>query len=328
MRRVLLVVALLGSLAAGWLWAMLLRPGPQREVDLEVAEGAATVAVLEQLHSADLLPSVNAARIYLALFGRGRSPRFGSYRVPPSSRPVEVLERILDGRVKTLRVTIIEGLTADAVAERCVAAGIGDPEQWQQVIQGTEWISDLAPAAANLEGFLFPETYRFSAGISAGRAARHMVLRFRRVWQEETTMAPDAWGTPLQVVTLASLVEAETSLDDERARIAGVFLNRLDLGMLLQCDPTVVFGLKQLNRWDGRLLRQHWQLDHPYNTYRYPGLPPGPINSPGRAAIRAALQPERTRDLYFVAKPGGGHTFSKTLKEHNRAVARLRRSRR
>jgi UPF0755 protein len=132
----------------------------------------------------------------------------------------------------------------------------------------------------------------------------------------------------LQVVTLASLVEAETALPEERPRIAGLFINRLDRGMLLQCDPTVIYALKQMGTWDGRLLRVHWQVDHPYNTYRYPGLPPGPIGSPGRAALRAALSPAPTDELYFVARPGGGHTFSRTLAEHNRAVARLRRARR
>ena len=124
------------------------------------------------------------------------------------------------------------------------------------------------------------------------------------------------------------MVEAETSLPSERPRIAGVFLNRLRLGMLLQCDPTVVFALKRRGEWSGRLLRVHWQVDDPYNTYRYPGLPPGPINSPGRASLAAAIAPERHRFLYFVARPDGGHVFSATLEDHNRAVARLLRVRR
>jgi UPF0755 protein len=126
---------------------------------------------------------------------------------------------------------------------------------------------------------------------------------------------------------MASLVEGETSVPEERQRVAGVFMNRLDRGMLLQCDPTVVYALQRRGEWQGRLYRHHWQVDDPYNTYRYPGLPPGPINSPGRAAIAAALRPQSHKYLYFVAKPEGGHSFSRTLKEHNRAVARLQRSR-
>jgi UPF0755 protein len=155
-----------------------------------------------------------------------------------------------------------------------------------------------------------------------------MVLVFKRVWEAELQTSGSAWGTPLEVVTLASMVEAETSHAEERARIAGVFFNRLRHGMLLQCDPTVVYALKRRNEWQGRLLRVHWQVDDPYNTYRYPGLPPGPINSPGRAAIAAALQPEHHTFLYFVASPDGDHTFSRTLREHNRAVVRLQQSRR
>jgi len=154
------------------------------------------------------------------------------------------------------------------------------------------------------------------------------VKRFEEVWEEETRGAGELWGSTLEIVTLASMVEAETSLEDERRLIAGVFANRLRRGMLLQCDPTVVYALKRRGEWKGRLLRVHWEIDDPYNTYRHPGLPPGPINSPGRAALAAAIRPATTSYLYFVARPGGGHAFSKTLSEHNRAVAQLLSSRR
>jgi UPF0755 protein len=159
-------------------------------------------------------------------------------------------------------------------------------------------------------------------------AARHLVQRFEEVWAEETHDLKQLWGSPLEIVTLASLVEAETPLEKERRMIAGVFANRLRRGMLLQCDPTVIYSLKRRSEWRGRLLRIHWEVDDPYNTYRHPGLPPGPINSPSRTALAAAIHPETTPYLYFVAQPGGGHTFSKTLSEHNRAVARLMSSRR
>jgi UPF0755 protein len=154
------------------------------------------------------------------------------------------------------------------------------------------------------------------------------VERFEEVWSEEAQRTEALWGSTLEIVTLASLVEAETSLAEERPLIAGVFANRLRRGLLLQCDPTVVYALKRRNEWRGRLLRIDWEVDDPYNTYRHPGLPPGPINSPGRAALAAAINPQPTPHLYFVAKPGGGHAFSKTLGEHNRAVARLMSSRR
>jgi UPF0755 protein len=297
-------------------------------VDLTVPPGAAATSVLEDLNRQGLLPSVLAGKLYLRLFAGGRNLHFGHYQVPAHSRPVDVLELLLDGRVETIEVTIVEGSGLETISERFSAAGIGQPGDWQEVVQRTEWVADIAPDASSLEGFLFPETYRFSVGASAEIAARHMVDRFHKVWQEETAATLPRWGIPLEVVTLASLVEAETSLAEERPRIAGVFLNRLRRGMLLQCDPTVVYALKQLGQWQGRLLRLHWQTDHPYNTYRYPGLPPGPICAPGRAALAAAIEPENHSYLYFVASPGGGHTFSRTLREHNRAVARLQRSRR
>jgi UPF0755 protein len=323
---VVLVVAVVT--AGGWLHWALLRAQPVAAVRLEVKQGTAQAAVLERLHREGLLPSPLAGRIYLLLQARGRTLHYGHYRLPANSRPIDALERILDGRVETLTVTIVEGFSADTVGERMEAAGIGTRSDWYALVNRTDWIRHLAPDAPSLEGFLFPDTYRFAIGTSPQHAARHLVDRFIEVWQAESSAVGTPWGSILEVVTLASLVEAETALPEERTRIAGVFLNRLRRGMLLQCDPTVVFALKRRREWQGRLLREHWQVDDPYNTYRYPGLPPGPINSPGRAALAAALSPEQHRYLYFVAKPGGGHTFSRTLVEHNRAVARLQHSRR
>jgi len=331
-RRILprLVAAVLLSVAlvAGLGWYTLLRPTGTTADKLVVEPGTPTGVILERLKDEGLLPSVLAARLYLELRAARREPRFGHYRFDPGMRPIDVLEQILAGGSESIELTIIEGLDADAIVAQCVAVGLGDADAWQRALGRTDLLAALAPRAQGLEGFLFPETYRFSKGMPAERVAKHMVDRFRRVWLEETAAAPDPWGTPLEVVTLASLVEAETALPEERPRIAAVFLNRLNRGMLLQCDPTVVYALKRMGIWEGRLLRTHWQVDHPYNTYRYPGLPPGPIGSPGRAALRAALSPAATNELYFVARPGGGHAFSRTLAEHNRAVARLRRARR
>ena len=293
-----------------------------------VAPGSSARRVLDQLAEHGLLPSRLAGRVYLAAAGAGRSFRFGHYRIAARTRPVDVLERLLEGMVETVRVTVVEGLPAGELGELCTAAGIGTAEQWRRVIAHGEQVRDLAPEASSLEGFLFPDTYLFASGITAEEAGRHMVARFREVWLELTRDAADAPDSAFETVILASLVEAETSVPEERARIAGVFRNRLARGMLLQCDPTVVYALKRRGEWQGRLLRRHWSLDDPYNTYRYGGLPPGPINSPGRAALGAALEPESHQLLYFVARAGGGHTFSRTLAEHNRAVDELRRSRR
>lgn len=330
--RVVVVITLMVVIGAGvtvvWAHWALWRPLDNRPIRFEVAEGTPGRTVLSLLHGEGLLPSELAGRLYLRLFAAGRTIHYGRYVVGAACRPVDILEQLLSGEVETFQLTVVEGSTAEEIGELCSAAGLGTTEEWRGLVADPAAIRDVASSAPSLEGFLFPDTYRFAMGLPGPVAARHMLDRFREVWREETPVDGPLWGEPLEVVTLASLVEAETSVPTERGRIAGVFANRLHRGMLLQCDPTVVFALKRRGEWRGRLLRRHWQVDDPYNTYRYPGLPPGPINSPGRAALAAAVDPEEHAFLYFVASPDGGHTFSSSLAEHERAVARLYASRR
>ncbi len=332
MKRALWVTTILAvvATATGGLWfhRSLWGTRSSRPVELEIAAGSTAREILAQLHAEDLLPAELAGRLYLKIMAPGQSLYYGHYRFPAASRPVDVLETILEGAVKMLTVTVVEGSDIATIGEQFAALDLGTADEWRLFGQRVEWISDFTAGAPSLEGFFFPDTYRFAVGIPAERAARHLVKRFEEVWSEEVRKTEALWGSALEIVTLASLVEAETSLEEERPLIAGVFANRLRRGMLLQCDPTVVYALKRRNEWRGRLLRIHWEVDDLYNTYRYPRLPPGPINSPGRAALAAAINPQPTPYLYFVAKPGGGHTFSKTLAEHNRAVARLMSSRR
>jgi UPF0755 protein len=323
------VISLVGLCGIGaWVGWTLWRPLDNREVRFHVPEGTTGRAALELLHDEGLLPSVLAGRLYMRLLSDDRAVHYGHYAVPARSRPVDVLEQLLSGEVETFRLTVVEGSTADEIAELCAVAGLGTVEDWRRITAAGTLIEDLAFDAPSLEGFLFPDTYRFAVGLPAETAAGHMVERFREVWRDLVPPGAQLWGEPLEVVTMASLVEAETSVGSERRRIAGVFANRLDRGMLLQCDPTVVYALKRRGEWRGRLLRRHWQVDDPYNTYRFPALPPGPINSPGRAALEAAADPEHHDFLYFVAAPEGGHAFSKTLAEHERAAARLYAARR
>jgi UPF0755 protein len=320
-------LAVVGGSAA-WLWTQLYRYRSPSAVELAIPEGASGREVLAILEDHRLLPSTLAGRLYLRFAADGRSIHFGRYRIDAASRPVDVLDRLLAGRVEMVPVTVVEGSDLDAVATQMAASGIGTAAEWLKTTEQVDWIEDLAPEATSLEGFLFPDTYQFAQGIKVEAAARHLVDRFREVWADESSRVPELWGSPFDVVILASLVESETALTTERARVAGVYLNRLRRGMLLQCDPTVVFALKRRGEWTGRLLRIHWGIDDPYNTYRYPGLPPGPINSPGREAIRAAISPDEHGYLFFVASPDGGHAFSRTLAEHNQAVERWQRSRR
>lgn len=322
------VILLVISAAGLWLHHVLWGVQSQQQVALEIEAGVHARRILRQLHDHDLVPSPSAARLYLRARADGRSMHFGRYQFEAGLRPVDVLERVLEGNVEMFEVTVLEGASISEIGTTFSALDVGTENDWQELSSRVDWIAAVFPAAPSLEGFLFPDTYRFAVGINAESAAHHLTDRFLSVWREEAAAGGKAWGTDLEVVTLASLVEAETSLESERSVIAGVFVNRLRRGMLLQCDPTVVFALRRQNAWRGRLLRVHWEIDDPYNTYRYPGLPPGPINSPGRAALAAAIRPATTPYLYFVARPGGGHTFSQTLAEHNRAVAVLRASRR
>ena len=321
-------VAAIGAGLAWW-WSNLYHARSPASAEIVVPEGSSGREVIDRLHEQGLLPSALAGRLYLRRAGDGRSIRWGHYRFAAGSRPVDVLERLLDGRVEMISATVVEGSDLAETAEQMAAAGIGSEADWLAAAARVDWVEGLVPEAVSLEGFFFPDTYSFAAGVSVDEAARHLVDRFLAVWSEERAELPgELWGSAYDIVILASLVEAETGVAGERSRVAGVYLNRLRRGMLLQCDPTVITSLKRRGEWTGRLLRVHWAVDDPYNTYRYPGLPPGPINSPGRAAIRAALSPEEHGYLYFVAAPGGGHTFSRTLAEHNRAVAVWQRSRR
>ena len=322
----LLATAALAS-AAGcglWLHHNLWGTRTQATLSLEIAPGSPARRIIEQFHDHGLVPSPLAARLYLRARADGRSMHFGRYRFDAGLRPVDVLEMALDGNLEMFEVTLLEGDSASEVGDVFSALGVGDHEAWLSLLSRVEWIAPVVPDAPSLEGFLFPDTYRFAVGIDAEAAAHHLTDRFLAVWGEERREVDALWGSPLEIVTLASLVEAETSIAEERPLVAGVFVNRLRRGMLLQCDPTVIYALERRNEWRGRLLRIHLEVDDPYNTYRYPGLPPGPINCSGRAAIAAALNPASTQFLYFVARPGGGHTFSRSLAEHNQAVARLR----
>ena len=314
--------------AAAWFYQSLVGAHSVGDATIEIPAGHNAREILADLHHQGLMPSPLAGRIYIRARADGRNLHYGRYVFASGVRPIDVLEKILDGNVEMFGVTVVEGSESDEIADSFVDLGVGTHQEWRSLRTRTDWIDAVVPGAPSLEGFFFPDTYRFAIGIPANIAARHMVDRFLEVWRSETPSIDSLWGSPLEVTTLASLVEAETSVARERGLIAGVFFNRLQRGMLLQCDPTVIYSLKRRGEWKGRLYRIHWEVDDPYNTYRYQGLPPGPINCPGRAALVAAMSPDSTPFLYFVAKPDGGHTFSRTLTEHNRAVARLRASRR
>jgi len=199
--------------------------------------------------------------------------------------------------------------------------GVGTAAAFVAAAKDASLVKELDPEAKDLEGYLFPETYALARHADPAKLIRAMVARFDHVFTPELRAAAQARGlTVRQAVTLASIVEKETAKADERPLVAAVYTTRLRIGMPLQCDPTVIYALAKAGRYDGNIHRADLAFDSPYNTYRYPGLPPGPIASPGRAALEAAVHPADAQYLYFVSRNDGSHEFARTLDEHNRNV--------
>ena len=324
-----LALALLVSAGAvsAWAWRTLHAPyrGYAAEAaDVEVEPGLDARAILELLERDGVLADARLTRIYLVQVLDDAPLKAGDYRFEGALNAPQVLDKLIRGEVRTHPVTLVEGLTLEETAQRLAEAGFGEYETLRALMQDPERIADLDPAAETLEGYLFPDTYSFARRTPEPAVVDVLVETFRRRFRDEVAPLLEAADErPVrEIVTLASIVEKEARLADERPLIAGVFANRLRRGMPLQADPTVIYALTSLGRWDGNLRRPDLQVDSPYNTYRYPGLPPGPIASPGLASLQAAARPAGEPYLYFVSRNDGSHVFANTLAEHNRNVNR------
>jgi len=245
----------------------------------------------------------------------------GEYRFRQPASVWQVYGRIAAGDVHYYSFTVPEGTNIFDTAKTIGKLDWVDEQSVLEQVQSPELIRDLDPGASTLEGYLFPSTYRVTRGMTALEILRMMTNQFRRVWRE---LASDA--DLHETVTFASLVEKETGLVSERTLVSSVFHNRLRRGMKLECDPTTIYAAILEGRYTGVIRRSDLADTHPYNTYQHAGLPPGPIASPGREALKATLFPGESAFLFFVARPddSGGHEFSKTLAAHNRAVRRYR----
>ena len=255
----------------------------------------------------------------------GYGAKAGEYRFAQPASPAQVYARLASGDTFHIDVVVPEGSTMFDIAASVERAGIGTAADFLREARSPELIRDIAPSAASLEGYLFPATYRFPRKATPADVCRAMTEQFRRV---RTELALD--GDPNTTVTLASMVEREAKLPEERSHIAGVYAARLRRGMKLDCDPTVIYAALLDDRWTGTIRRSDLASANRYNTYTNPGLPPGPIANPGRDALRAAMNPVETADLYFVAETGatGAHIFSKDLASHGKAVSSYRRDQR
>lgn len=287
--------------------------------NVDVRRGASTAAILRQLRREGVLRDDFFPLIYVKALRRGESIKAGIYQFTGETSPLQVIDKLIRGDVLLKRVTVREGLDRFAVGALMAGERFGNEPQWKKLTESTALIQDLDPEAKSLEGYLFPDTYLLSPGSNPEVIARTMVENFRKHFGDQLALISS--GLDLhQTVTLASIVETEARLPQERATIASVYLNRLQKGMLLQADPTVIYAMKLKGTWNGNIRRADLQIDSPYNTYRYRGLPPGPIANPGQASLRAAAFPAQTDYLYFVSRNDGSHVFARTLEEHNRNV--------
>ena len=336
-RQILLGLAVLAVLAAVPLglvaqaWWKLNRPfqgyeGTTRDFTVEPGQGVSQI--LANLEREGLIADAKLARSYLIYVLKDPKLQAGQYRFTgPLSTP-EVLARLIKGQVVTASVTVIEGRTLAETAEILADAGFGSESKLLAQLRSPELIADLDPEAQDLEGYLFPETYSFAKGADERQVVETLVRTFRNRYEREVLPLLERrqdTRTLRQVVTLASIVEKEAQKAFERPLIAAVYRNRLDHGIGLQADPTVIYALKRLGKWNGNLRRDDLRLDSPYNTYRYAGLPPGPIASPGLASLKAAAEPADVSYIYFVSRNDGTHAFAETLQEHNENVEQWQR---
>ncbi len=293
-------------------------------ITILVKKGASVSSVGRLLYREKIIASYTYFRIYYRLFFKDTAIQSGEYRFDRPMTMKEVIEKLNQGKVVLYKVTIKEGLILNEIAEQLEKKHKITYREFMRSSRDTALIQDLDTHANNLEGYLFPDTYFIRKDITADEMVRLMVKKFKDNFTNSMRWRAEQLNLSIrEVVTLASLIEKETSSREERFLISSVFHNRLRLGMPLGCDPTIIYALKRDNVYRGKLGWKELKYESPYNTRLYKGLPPGPICNPGYASIEAALFPENTKYLYFVAKDSNTHYFSRTLKEHNWAVRKF-----
>jgi peptidoglycan lytic transglycosylase G len=323
---ILLWVPLVMGLVLYYLWAEVPYRGYQGPSIIVEVPHRSVQEILRLLQEKGVLREGSFGRVYLALTRRAAKLQAGEYLFEEPLTAPQVFKKLVKGDIFYHRVTVPEGLRSAQIFNVFIKEGFGSAEDFQREFLDVSRIADLDPEAADLEGYLFPDTYALARGTTAARIVDQMVQSHRLLWGDEwLKQARDEGFNIRQTVTLASLIEKETGQGQERGLISSVFHNRLREGMKLQCDPTIIYALVMRDRYHGVITRSDLHLDSRYNTYAYQGLPPGPIANPGREAIRAALFPESTDYLFFVSMNNGRHTFSTTLREHNQAVDRYQR---
>jgi UPF0755 protein len=328
-----LLVLLALALAGGrwWVADMLqpVKPGTAELVTVEIPAGASTHDVAQLLHTRDLIKEPTLFRYYARYRKLDSQLKPGEYELTAAMTPEEILQKLARGEVVIRRFTIPEGLTVEQIADVLASRKVVSQERFLQVAAASHLADKYLPQDVHLrqplEGYLFPATYEYKRGVTEEEIVAMMFARFEQVWTPALqARAQEQQMTVHQVVTLASIVEKEAQVETERARIGGVYLNRLQIGMKLDADPAVRYAVSKAPGEE--LTLKDLDVDSPYNSYRNAGLPPGPIASPGEASIRAALWPEKHDFWYFVARADGSgeHFFAATLAEQDANIEKAR----
>ncbi|HKO62097.1 MAG TPA: endolytic transglycosylase MltG [Pyrinomonadaceae bacterium] len=338
-KRILLIVSVLVLLAVGvtsaWAYQQLRTPVAHNKQGqyIEIPRGSSPPSIVNRLTDEGIIKNKWPLMLYLKLTGSGSQLRAGEYNFPSPISPMAVIAKLRQGEQRLSRITIVEGWTrwdiANAMA-RLPEFGLTDSRQALVLMDDVSLISDLDPNARNLEGYLFPDTYEFPPNTKPEQLIEIMVKRFRKEWKPEwSVQAANLKHTPREIVTIASLIETEAKLREERPIISSVIYNRLNRDMALGVDSTIVYASKLEGRWrnDGKVYRSDVERRSPYNTRIYSGLPPGPIASPGKSSLEAALHPAQTNYLYYVREPSrndGAHNFYDNERDFGQGVQALR----
>ena len=315
----LLVLALAG---AAWWWLHAPLPMGEAAIELAIEPGTSPCGVARDVQAAGVRTDARLLYWWFRLSGQSRLIKAGNYEIAPGSTPLGLLDKLVRGDETLRALTLVEGWNFRQVRAALATAEL-KPDS--AALGEAALMERLGRTGVAAEGRFFPDTYTYAKGASdltvLRRALHAMDRQLAAAWEQRAADTP--LKTPDEALVLASIVEKETGREADRALVAGVFTNRLRASMLLQTDPTVIYGLGE--RFDGNLRKRDLQTDTPYNTYTRTGLPPTPISMPGKASLLAAVQPERTKALYFVARGDGSSHFSSSLDEHNRAVGRYQR---
>ena len=336
MRKIFWLVLIAAFASAGWFaWALLTPVEPSGQTFVMLRPGYSTRRIAAELKASGIIRSERAFILWHYLH-RGRSLKAGEYRFDESRNMIDVHNRLARGDVYFRTVVVPEGFTMFDIARAIETAGLGPAEDFLKVVQSdTALLAGLDGSAQSLEGYLFPDTYQFSRMMTMQEMAAAMVKQFRQVARQIGLISSTDTGVevilhiqlqPQTIVTMASIVEKETAVPEERPLVASVYYNRLEKKIALDADPSIIYAELLAGTYTGALHHDDMRFNSPYNTYTHAGLPPGPIANPGRSALEAAMHPAQSDYYYFVADAQGHHRFARTIEEHNNNVAAYRRA--